>query len=140
MAPPTSSRSGTTLSLRSLALQFLLLGISPLDNLVSASSSGSSHRHAQLHNHRRPSTAGHEGGRFRRLAEISPSPIRTANGRNLTPLSRRQDGSIDDFDGSCAAGKACANGACCGPDGWCGYGQSLSLDSSWPPPSPRPPM
>ncbi|KAM7216064.1 hypothetical protein V8F06_008537 [Rhypophila decipiens] len=41
----------------------------------------------------------------------------------LNPLPHLIDQSPrDDFDATCGPNKPCSNGACCGPDGWCGYG------------------
>jgi hypothetical protein len=58
-----------------------------------------------------------------RLPELSSSLLSNATSLvSDTGLSRR-----DDY--SCGPGKPCANGACCGASGYCGYGMDFPLQT-----------
>jgi hypothetical protein len=55
--------------------------------------------------------------------DVLPPTLPSRHTRDVThvngsSLHRR----LDEEDYSCGIGRPCRNGACCGPDGWCGYG------------------
>ena len=56
-------------------------------------------------------------------SEIAPQTLSVEKGNAFTSIAENSSPLVRRDDYSCGPGKPCANGACCGASGYCGYGK-----------------